>query len=98
MEYRRLKRKFGRRVNEVLKSVSNPIRRDILEVLFDNEAMKLMEIVKLLGVSDHTKVSFHLRKLKEQELVTQNGNRWYRITPKGVKVLETIWNLEREFV
>jgi DNA-binding NtrC family response regulator len=97
MEHQRLKKRFGRRANEVLKSVSNPLRRDILEILFENEAMKLMEMVKVLGVKDHTKVSFHLRKLKEQELVTQNGNRLYRITPKGVKVLETVWNLEKEF-
>ncbi len=98
MEHQRLKKRFGKRANEVLKSVSNPLRRDILEILFENEAMKLMEMVKALGVKDHTKVSFHLRKLKEQELVTQNGNRLYRITPKGVKVLETIWNLEKEFL
>jgi DNA-binding NtrC family response regulator len=97
MEHQRLKKRFGKRANEVLKSVSNPLRRDILEILFENEAMKLMEMVKVLGVKDHTKVSFHLRKLKEQELVTQNGNRLYRITPKGVKVLETVWNLEKEF-
>jgi len=98
MEHKRLRKKFGKRANEILKSVSNPIRRDILEILFEKDAMKLMEIVKSLGVKDHTKVSFHLRRLKEHELVEQNGKRWYRITPKGVKVLEAIWNLEQEFL
>ncbi len=98
IEHLRLKRRFGKRASDVLKSVSNPLRRDILEMLFEREAMKFMDMVKVLGVEDHTKVSFHLRKLKDQELVTQNGNRRYRITPKGVKVLETVWNLEKEFL
>ncbi|WP_456473840.1 response regulator [Candidatus Pyrohabitans sp.] len=98
MEHQRLNKMFGKRASEVLKSVANPLRRDILEILVEKKSVKLMEIVKLLGVKDHTKVSFHLRKLKEQELVVQNGTRAYRITPKGVKVLETIWNLEREFL
>jgi|Deesub1362A_J573_1020465.scaffolds.fasta_scaffold00924_9 DNA-binding NtrC family response regulator len=98
IEQQRLKKRFGRRANEVLKSVSNPLRRDILEILFEKDSMKLMEMVKALGVRDHTKVSFHLRKLKEQELVMQNGSRSYRITPKGIKVLETVWNLEKEFL
>jgi predicted transcriptional regulator len=44
-----------------LSSLSNPIRRKIVKLLFQNNGMHLMELTRALDIEDHTKVIFHLK-------------------------------------
>lgn len=67
----------------MLGCLSNPIRRNILRMLYNNRTMAFMEITKMLGITDHTKVSFHLRKLKETGLITKTSDRFYVLTNEG---------------
>jgi DNA-binding NtrC family response regulator len=47
-----------------LSSLSSPIRRKIVKLLFQNNGMHLMELTRALDIEDHTKVIFHLKMHK----------------------------------
>jgi len=73
--------------------LANPYRRQILALLGGQGEQRFMDIVRHLEVEDHTKVNFHLRVLREANLVAQNEQRDYRLTEKGWKVLECLSSL-----
>jgi predicted transcriptional regulator len=47
-----------------------------------------MEVTRDLGIDDHTKVNFHLKVLKEEGLISQDDQKYYSLSPKGVKVTQ----------
>jgi len=73
-----------------LSSIANPIRRNILRLLHARESMRLMEIVRELGIDDHTKVVFHLKMLKESGLVEQGKGKSYSLKGEGERVLSCL--------
>jgi DNA-binding NtrC family response regulator len=75
-------------------SLSNPIRRKIIKLLFQNKSMHLMAITKDLGIEDHTKVVFHLRTLKETGIIEKNKKKAYSLTREGKKILNSLKILE----
>lgn len=80
-------------VDAALATLASPIRRRVLQMLRTGGAMRLMELVRELGFSDHTKVLFHLRSLRDSELISQDDQKRYCLTPKGESVcacLETL--------
>ena len=77
-----------------LSSLSNPIRRNILKLLNENKGMHLMEITRELDIDDHTKVSFHLRILKESALIEKNRTRSYMLTSEGIKAFTCLQSIE----
>jgi len=70
-----------------LSCLSNQIRRQILATLSQKGEMRFMDITRHLGISDHTKVNFHLKNLKSNELVSQNQEKVYQLTPQGEKMV-----------
>ena len=56
-------------INETLKAISDPIRRDILQMLKDGKksAGEIGEKFNLTGAT----VSYHLSKLKKADLITE---------------------------
>jgi DNA-binding NtrC family response regulator len=55
-----------------LSSLSSPIRRKIVKLLFQNNGMHLMELTRALDIEDHTKVIFHLKmRIKESLIFSQ---------------------------
>lgn len=82
------------RVQEMLSSLSNPIRRAVVEYLFLQGKSSFMGIFGELGVEDHTKLSFHLRKLKTFGVVEQDEKKRYTLSSRGKKVAETLKNLK----
>jgi DNA-binding NtrC family response regulator len=83
--------------DSVLGSLSNPIRRTITQLLAQNNSMRLMEVVRALGVDDHTKVLFHLRMLKDAGIVAQSADRAYVLGSQGTKALDCLKVLEKYF-
>ncbi len=79
----------------ILDSLSNPIRRTILQLVSLNTAMRLMELVRELKITDHTKVLFHLRMLKEAGLLEQAQDKSYSLGRGGTRALECLKVLER---
>lgn len=83
-------------MDEALACLSNPIRRQILAALAGNGEMRFMDLTRTLGISDHTKVNFHLKNLKSIALITQNREKAYRLTPQGKKILDWFQHLARQ--
>lgn len=83
-------------MDEALACLSNPIRRQILATLAGNGEMRFMDLTRSLGISDHTKVNFHLKNLKSIALITQNREKAYRLTPQGKKILDCLHHLARQ--
>ena len=92
--------KFEEKIKELdmdrtLSTLANPIRRSILKLLRDRENTHLMEITRELGIEDHTKVVFHLKMLKEAEIIGQSQGRTYFLTPEGRRMIECLKTLEQ---
>lgn len=77
-----------------LSALANPIRRKIIRLLHTHKSMRLMEFTKALDISDHTKVIFHLKSLKETHIIRQNKDRSYSLTKEGTKLYDCLTILE----
>lgn len=77
-------------IDGILKTISNSVRRDIIRLLCSEPKMHLLEITKKLGIEDHTKVSFHMKILKESGIVSQDKNKAYYLTKSGEDVIQSI--------
>jgi DNA-binding NtrC family response regulator len=82
-------------IDAILDSLSNPIRRTVLHLIALRNSMRLMELVRELKVSDHTKVLFHLRILKEAGMIEQGSDKSYSLAREGTKALESLRVLEK---
>jgi DNA-binding NtrC family response regulator len=82
-------------MDEALTCLSNPIRRQILTALSANGEMRFMDITRALGISDHTKVNFHLENLKTNNLIGRNREKTYRLTPQGEKIIDCLHLLSK---
>ncbi len=74
-------------IDFALSSLSNPIRRQIIHFLDTRKKMRLMELTRELEIADHTKVIFHLKTLKEANIIDQGSDKSYFLTPEGHRVL-----------
>jgi len=93
--------KFERQVakpvmDEALASLSNQIRRQILTILYQHGDMRFMDITRALGIKDHTKVNFHLRNLRLNNLITQNRQRSYCLTPQGKNIIACLQHISKK--
>lgn len=79
-------------VDKVIKALSNPIRRGTAEFLKGKKA-SFTEIWKTLEVDDPTKLSFHLRVLKQAHLIDQDPHKIYFLTESGTRAIDLIENL-----
>ncbi|NOZ76381.1 MAG: response regulator [Euryarchaeota archaeon] len=77
-------------VDRIIKALSNPLRRRSIEYLREAGESNFSNIWKALKVDDPTKLSFHLRVLKQAGLVDQHENRVYYLTESGRKAIELI--------
>lgn len=77
-------------MDEALACLSNQIRRQILAALFIRKEMRFMHITRYLEISDHTKVNFHLKNLKANNLICQGRDKTYQLTPQGEKMVELL--------
>lgn len=77
-----------------LNSLSNPIRRNIIQLLNLRKEMRLMEITRELDIEDHTKVVFHLKLLREAGILDQNKKKLYVLTREGKRMIDILKFLE----
>lgn len=75
-------------INETLKAISDPVRRDILAMLKDGKksAGEIGEHFNLTGAT----VSYHLAKLKKAELITEEKNKNYIYYELNTSVFEDV--------
>lgn len=57
-----------------------------------------MEITRALDIEDHTKVVFHLKMLKESELVDQDKEKTYILTKEGEKTFTCLNIIENHLL
>jgi len=79
-------------LDDTLAVLSNKTRRNILSLLALYGEMRSIQITKQLGI-DGTKLSFHLKILRESGLISQHGKAYY-ISTEGKNVYESLIFLE----
>lgn len=84
-------------MDDALACLSNPIRRNILAALAEKKAIRFMDITRHLEISDHTKVNFHLKNLKSNNLISQDREKNYQLTPQGEKMIDCLHLLSTRF-
>ncbi|MDO3378507.1 response regulator [Geoalkalibacter halelectricus] len=77
-----------------LNCLANALRRQILFGLRACGPLRFMEICRHLDISDHTKVNFHLKVLREAGFIDQD-QKLYQLTARGRQVLECVQFLMR---
>ncbi len=82
----------------ILGSLSNPIRRAIIQMISLRNTMRLMDLVRELNISDHTKVLFHLKMLKEAGVLEQGPDKAYFLANQGKKTLACLQVLEKHLL
>lgn len=83
-------------MDDTLACLANEIRRQILTALSNKRSMRFMDITRHLGISDHTKVNFHLKNLKTNSLVSQSDDKVYSLTPQGKKMVDGLALLSKK--
>lgn len=81
-------------IGDTLSSLSNHIRRNIIQLLGSAGRMRFMEITRELKIEDHTKVVFHLRMLRDTGIIDQDEKKSYILTREGEKAMECLKILE----
>lgn len=74
-------------MDDTFKCLSNATRRNILFLLQKEGRLRFMDIARKLEIEDHTKVNFHLKVLKDANLLAQDGKKTYRLASSGEKVV-----------
>ncbi|MBW6471043.1 MAG: response regulator [Methanosarcinaceae archaeon] len=82
--------------SSVIKTISNPIRRDVIKLLKASGKLKFTDIKNKLKVDDPTKLSYHLRILKSSYLIEQDDKKKYMLTIAGINLLESLKKVEGE--
>lgn len=77
-------------MDQTFNCLSNAMRRDILKLLLKHHHVRFMDLARMLGVDDHTKMNFHLKNLRDAGLVGQDAQKCYVLTAEGSKVLDCL--------
>jgi CheY-like chemotaxis protein len=77
-------------MDETLSCISNTIRRRIILLLFEEKRMRFMDITRSLGIDDHTKVNFHLKILRQSDIISQDNEKNYILTKAGEKIVHCL--------
>lgn len=80
--------------SDVVKAISNPIRKDAVKLLDKAGKLKFTEIKNMLKIDDATKLSFHLRILKSYNVIEQDSGKVYMLTPAGKKLMESLKRID----
>ncbi|MFZ3383889.1 MAG: ArsR family transcriptional regulator, partial [Candidatus Methanoperedens sp.] len=80
--------------SDLIKAISNPIRKNTLKLLNKSGKLKFTEIKNMLKIDDATKLSFHLRILKSYNVIEQDSEKVYMLTQAGKRMIENMKTIE----
>ncbi len=80
--------------SDVIKSISNPIRKDTIKLLDKAGKLKFTDIRNALKIDDATKLSFHLRILKSYNVIEQDSEKIYMLTPEGKNLMKSLRSID----
>ncbi|MFX1449911.1 MAG: anaerobic ribonucleoside-triphosphate reductase, partial [Promethearchaeota archaeon] len=80
----------------ILTMLSNPLRSQVLKFLSQQSPLSftdIMEKLKMDPSTDAGKFGYHLRALKDTQLISGGSESGYKLTQIGEKVVEFLWTL-----
>ncbi|RLF48057.1 MAG: hypothetical protein DRN29_00725 [Thermoplasmata archaeon] len=77
-------------------SISNYMRRKIISLLSSGEKYPFTKIAQELGIEDNPKLSFHLKKLKDDGVLEQDEEKRYYLSKTGREIAEFIENIKKD--
>lgn len=80
--------------SDLIKAISNQIRKDAVKLLYKAGRLKFTEIQRGLGIEDATKLNFHMRVMKIHKIIEQDSEKFYMLTPAGKKLFEALRSAE----
>lgn len=80
---------------QVIKAMSNPIRRGVIRILYEGRKAKFTELLQELRVGKPPKLSFHLRSLKSAGIIEQDSEKAYFLSPEGRRIANTLKGSEQ---
>jgi DNA-binding NtrC family response regulator len=91
IEEAKLEHKFEARVDEeVIKALSNPVRRQVVLHLYNSGTSRFSSIARSLQIEDASKLSYHLRVLAEAGIITKSEAGDYSLTPEGRAIVKKL--------
>jgi DNA-binding NtrC family response regulator len=83
--------------DRIMSSLANSNRRTMIHLISQRKSMRLMDLARELEITDHTKVLFHIKILKEAGIVEQGADKLYSLSPEGFKAFECLKIIEKYF-
>lgn len=80
----------------ISESLSSPIRRDTVKFLSFQDSSSFSGILNELDIKDAPKLSFHLKRLVNDRILTKDAKKIYSLTDRGKSVAHFLVLLERE--
>ncbi len=80
--------------SDLIKAISNPIRKDTIKLLDKAGKLKFTDIRNTLKIDDATKLSFHLRILKSYNVIEQDSEKIYMLTPAGKNLMKSLRSID----
>ncbi len=77
--------------DEIHRALAHPIRRRIIERLQEKGDLSFHELLKYVGTSNHGKLAFHLKALREL-VEREPAIKKYRLTDRGQLAGELMWD------
>ncbi len=77
-------------------SISNYIRRKIISLLSDGRKYPFTKIAQELEIEDNPKLSFHLKKLKDDGVLEQDEEKRYFLSKTGLEIAEFLRSIKED--
>jgi CheY-like chemotaxis protein len=81
-------------IESIVKAISNTQRKDILEILKMTGKSTFTEMLQALGYTNPSKLSFHLKILKQVGIIDQDHSGIYYLTDTGRKLDELLFKMK----
>jgi DNA-binding response OmpR family regulator len=80
--------------SDLIKAISNQIRKDIVKLLYKTGKLKFTEIQRELRIKDPTKLNFHMRVMRVHKIIEHDSEKFYMLTPVGKRLFEILRSAE----
>jgi FixJ family two-component response regulator/DNA-binding transcriptional ArsR family regulator len=71
-------------------SISNYLRRQVIHLLSDGSKCSFTKIAQNLGIKDNPKLSFHLKKLRDDRVIEQDEDKRYSLSTVGREIADIL--------
>ncbi|KAA0003031.1 MAG: response regulator [Thermoplasmata archaeon] len=77
-------------------SISNYLRRQIIQLLSNEEKYSFTKIAQILDIKDNPKLSFHLKKLKDDGVIEQDNEKRYFLSRVGKEIANILQSIREQ--